>query len=191
MSKYKYNKSKTYLLPLLSEVLDINIKFLPYLLNTYMFDDNSEYKECFYILHEFSFKNPEFTSYEHKLINNEIFIKSIDLDNKVMYIFKFPEEYLNEYYCLKESKYSEFKPDAKELILRFWSEVYSGNRLAVPFLIKVKQILYKDKKLKEKIEKDFGVVLDNDQELGDFVNIEDETFSMKNSEQSQMIIDKQ
>ncbi len=190
MSRIKYNKSKTYLLPLLSEVLDINIKFLPYLINTYMFDDNDEYKDCFYILHEFSFKNPEFTSYEHKFINNEIFIKSIDLDNKVMYIFKFPEEYLTEYYCLKESKYSEFKPDAKELILRFWSEVYSGNRLAVPFLIKVKQILYKDKKLKEKIEKDFGVVLDDNQELGDFVYIEDETFSMKKSEESQMIIDK-
>ena len=58
--KLKFNKSKTYLLPLISEVLDLNIKFLPYLINTYLFDENNEYEKCIFILHEFNFKNPEF-----------------------------------------------------------------------------------------------------------------------------------
>jgi hypothetical protein len=31
-----FNKSKTYLVPLLSEVLDLNIKFLPYLIHIYL-----------------------------------------------------------------------------------------------------------------------------------------------------------
>jgi len=57
--KPRFNKSKTYLLPLLSEVLDLNIKFLPYLINTYLFDENNEYEDCIFILHEFNFKNPE------------------------------------------------------------------------------------------------------------------------------------
>ena len=187
MSRTKYTKSKTYLLPLMSEVLDLNIKFMPQLLNTYMFDDKNEYQDCFFILHEFNFKNPEFTSYEHKLVNNPLFVKNIDLDNKVVYVFKFPEEYLKEYYHLSNSKYSSFGEDAKQLILRFWGEVYSGNSLGVNFLLKVKNILYKDKKLKEKLEKDLGVKLDDDQELGDYVDLENETFKIEEFKQNKII----
>ena len=168
--KLRFNKSKTYLLPLLSEVLDLNIKFLPYLINTYLFDENNEYENCICILHEFNFKNPEFTKYEHKLTNNELFVKHIDIDDKVVYIFKFPEEYLNEYNCLLNSQYSKFGDDAKQLILRFWGEVYSGNSAGVNFLLKIKQILYKDLKLKERLQKELGVTLDSNQELGDYVN---------------------
>jgi len=170
MSKMRYSKSKTYLLPLLSEVLDLNLKFLPYLINTYLFDENNEYENCIFILHEFNFKNPEFTKYEHKLTNNELFVKHIDIDDKVIYIFKFPEEYLNEYNCLLNSQYSKFGDDAKQLILRFWGEVYSGNSAGVAFLLKIKQILYKDLKLKERLQKELGVTLDSNQELGDYVN---------------------
>ena len=168
--KIFYNKSKTYLLPLLSEVLDLNIKFLPCLINTYLFDENNEYDNCIFLLHEFDFKNPEFTKYEHTLTNNNLFVKHIDVDNKVIYIFKFPKEYLKEYNCLLNSKYSEFGEDAKQLILRFWGEVYSGSSIGVNFLLKIKQILYKDQKLKERLQKELGVVLNNDQELGDYVN---------------------
>jgi len=186
MKKTLYNKSKTYLLPLMSEVLDLNLKFMPYLINTYMFDEKDEYKDCVYILHEFNFKNPEFTSYEHKLINNPLFIKHIDLGNQVAYIFKFPEEYLDEYYYLMNSKYSLFGDDAKKLILKFWGQVYSGNSLGVNFLLKVKNILYKDKKLKEKLEKDLGVKLDDNQELGDYVNLKNETFKIEEFDKSKV-----
>jgi hypothetical protein len=184
MSKLKYTKSKTYLLPLMSEVLDLNLKFIPYLLNTYMFDDKNEFQNCIFILHEFNFKNPEFTAYEHKLINNPLFVKHIDLDNKVVYVFKFPEEYLTEYYHLTNSNYSLFGNDAKQLILKFWGQVYSGNSLGVNFLLKVKNILYKDKKLKEKLEKDLGVKLDDNQELGDYVDLENETFKIEEFKQN-------
>lgn len=170
MSKLKYTKSKTYILPLLSEVLDLDIKFLPQLINTYMFDENNEYENCIFLLHEFNFKNPEFTKYEHKLITNPLFIKHIDVGNKVVYVFKFPEEYLNEYNCLLNSQYSKFGDDAKQLILRFWGEVYSGNSSGVNFLLKVKQILYKDSKLKERLQKDLNVVISNEQELGDYID---------------------
>ena len=75
-----------------------------------------------------------------------------DINDKVVYIFKFPEEYLNEYNCLLNSQYSKFGDDAKQLILRFWGEVYSGNSAGVNFLLKVKQILYKEEKLKERLQ---------------------------------------
>lgn len=185
MSSIVYNKSKTYLLPLLSELIAFEDKFLPYLENTYMFDDENEFKECFYILHDFSFRNPEFTSYEHRLTNNKLFVKHIDIGNKVLYIFKFPEEYLHEYYCLRDSKYSKFGKDAKELILDYWTKMYGKSSAGINFILKVKQILFKEDKLKKEIEdrlstKDNGIViLDDDAELGEFVKVENETFNLK------------
>ena len=117
--KIKYNKSKTYLLPLLSEILEFDKDFLPFLENTFMFDMDDKYPNCLLLLHDFDFKNPEFTKYEHKFTKNELFVELIDIGNKVLYVFKFPEEYLTEYNKLIESKYSEFGEDAKELILEF------------------------------------------------------------------------
>ena len=170
----RYTKSKTYLLPLLSEVLHLKLEFLPQLINTFMFDENEEYKNCFFIQHEFNFKNPAFTSYEHKLTSNELFVKSIDLDNQVIYIFKFPEEYLKEYNHLAKSEYSKFGKDAKDLILRFWGEVYSGNPAGVNFLLKVKQILYKEEKLRKQLESDLKITLDENQELGEYIDPKNE-----------------
>ena len=88
MSKARYNKSKTYLLPLLSEIVNFDKRFFKNLVNTYIYDDLNRYQNCIYVLHDFSFKNPEFTSYEHKLIKNDLFVDLIDIDDKVLYIFK-------------------------------------------------------------------------------------------------------
>jgi len=188
MSSIKYNKSKTYLLPLLSEVIAFEDKFLPYLENTYMFDDKNEYTNCFYILHDFSFKNPEFTKYEYKLTNNPLFVKHIDIGNKVLYIFNFPTEYLHEYKCLMNSEYSKFGNDAKDLILKFWTEIYGKNTTGMNFILKVKQILFKEDKLRTEIEnqlstREHRVRLDEKAELGQYVDIENETFNLSNIEE--------
>lgn len=172
------NKSKTYLLPLLSELVDFNFKFIKHITTTYIFDDNNEYENCIFLKHDFNFKNPEFTAYEHKLTNNEYFVDLVDIDDKVIYIFKFPEEYLEEYNNYINGKYSHFGADAKELILAFWTKAYENNPNAIPFLIKVKQILFKDEKLKKKIEKDLGVTLHSNAELSDIMNKSDETISL-------------
>lgn len=180
-----YNRSKTYLLPLLSEIVEFDKKFMKYLINTYMFDEYHKHGPCLCILHEFTFKNPEFTHYEHRFVNNDLFIESIDIGNKVLYIFRFPEEYLNEYYKFYEGKYSEFGNDAKELIMKFWAEIYSGNSAATSFLIKVKQVLYKEEKLRQIIEKELGVKLDINAELGDKPTIEQETFKINEIEHAE------
>ena len=178
MSKIRYNKSKTYLLPLLSEIIGFDKKFFQHLVNVFMFEDTGKYKDCLCILHDFSFKNPEFTSYEHNLTNNELFMDLIDIDKQVLYIFKFPEEYMTEYNLLKQGKYSNFGADAKELILEFFTDVYKGNPNAVPFLIKVRQILFKDEKLKKEIEEKLKITLSNEAELQDIISIENETFNL-------------
>lgn len=178
MSNIIINKSKTYLLPLLSELVEFDKKYHNNIINTYIYDDLGKYENCFFILHKFSFRNPEYTIYENKLINNELYIDLIDIDNDVLYIFKFPDDYLYEYNKYKEGKYSEFKNDAKELILNFFGEVYKFNMNAVSFLIKVKQILFKDKKLKKIIEDELNVILSDDAELSSIMDKEEETFNI-------------
>lgn len=190
MSSLKYNVSKTYLLPLISEVIGVETKFINYLENTYMFDENNEYPECFFIKHEFSFKNPEFTSYEHRLIDNQYFVKLIDIGSDVIYIFKFPEEYLKEYYYLQNSRYSEFGDDAKKLILKFWTEIYGKVPAGINLILKIKQILYKDEKLKKQIEEKLYVKLDLYSELGEKVEVSNETFRIEKKAELRMLNDK-
>ena len=180
MSKPKYNKSKTYLLPLIAPLIGIEKKFFDNVDNTYLINDGDDYIDCFFITHDFEFKNPEFTAYEHRLINNELFQKSIDLpNNQVLYIFKFPKEYLHEYRSFIDGRYSEFKEDAKQQILSFWTEIYGKNHIGVNFVLSVKKILYKDKRLKEDLEKKLKVKLDDNSELGDAIDIENETINVQ------------
>lgn len=178
MSKIVSNKSKTYLLPLLSELVDFDKKYYDNLINTYIYDDLDKYENCIFILHKFSFKNPEYTQYEHRLVNNDLFIDLIDIDDSVLYIFKFPEEYLEEYNNFKVGRYSKYETDAKELILNFFGNIYKSNPNAVSFLLKIKQILFKDSKLKRKIEKELNAELPSNAELSSIMNKSKETFSL-------------
>tara|TARA_R110000772_G_scaffold54130_1_gene123523 strand:- start:45080 stop:45640 length:561 start_codon:yes stop_codon:yes gene_type:complete len=184
MRKIKYNKSKTYLLPLLAELVNFDRKFFRYLVNTYIFDGEGQYKDCIFMLHDFSFKNPEFTAYEHKFIESELFVDLIDIGNQVLYIFKFPEEYLHEYKMFKLGKYSYYGEDAKEQILAFYTNIYKGNINAVEFLIKIKHILFKDEKLKRKIERELKVTLRDDAELTDIMKPENETYILSKKEEN-------
>ena len=180
----KYNKSKAYLLPLIAPLIGFEEKFVTNLENTFMFDSLNEFNECFYIYHNFSFKNPEFTKYEHKLVSSYLFKKLIDIDNEnVLYVFNFPEEYLHEYYCLKNSEYSKFGEDAKQQILSFWTKLFGKSTQGVNFILSLKKILYKDEKLKKQIEESLSskthkVLLDNNAELGEKVEINNETFNL-------------
>ena len=189
MSKIRYNKSKTYLLPLISEFVNIKKEYFYNLENTYISDDKSIYKNCIYLLHNFSFKNPKLTLYEHTLTDNKLFVDLIDdtANNKVIYVFKFPEEYLHEYKKFKQGKYSEFNLDAKEIILNFYGDIYSNNERAVSFLLKTKQILFKNKILREKYEKELNVKIDTSAELSDPMNEEDETIKLSKLIDSQVM----
>lgn len=177
------NKSKTYLLPLLSEFVDLDKKFWRFIKNTYI---NIEgYENCLAILHDFSFRNPDFTAYEHKLINNELFVELIDIDDKVLYIFKFPEDYMHEYKCFKKGKFSSFGTDAKELILEYYNFVYKKNINATSFLLKLNQILFKDQKLKRQIENELNVTLSDDTELSSIPDEKEETFIIKDTKKQE------
>lgn len=183
MSEIKYNRSKTYLLPLISEVIGVEYGFIDHLENTYMFDEKGEFVNCLFIEHIFLVNNDQFIAYEHKLTNNQYFLKNIDVEEKVVYVFRFPEEYLPEYNLLLEGKYSEFGEDAKKIILRFWTNMYGKTTSGINAILKIKQVLYKDKKLKQEIEDRLSsdqcrVVIADNAELGEAIEVEDETFTI-------------
>ncbi len=166
-------------MPLLSEFVDFDKKFYINLKNTYIFDDEGKYENCIMVLYDFSFKIPEFTHYEQRLIENELLVDFIDVGNQVLYIFKFPEEYMHEYKSFKLGKYSHFRDDAKELILEYFNYIYQNNLNAVDFITKVKQILFKHDKLKKKLEFDLKVRLPIEAELSDIMDESNETFELK------------
>lgn len=174
----KSNKSRTYLLPLIAPLIGIEEKFYGLIENTYMFDSNNEYKDCFFIVQDFSFKNPEFTSYEYRMTNNDLFVKNIDYKDKVIYVYNFPKEYIHEYYSFSESKYSVFLEDAKKQILSFWTKIKGKQIGGASFILKIKQILYKEEKLRKEIETSLNVKLDDNAELGSFVDVDSETINL-------------
>lgn len=183
------NKSKTYLLPLLSEIVSFEKRFYKFIVNTYIHFNDEKYKNCIGILHNFSFRNPDFTAYEHKLIKNELFVELIDIGDDVLYIFKFPEEYLHEYNSFINGHYSKFGTDAKEMILEFFNHIYKGNINATPFLLKVNQVLFKDTKLKRQLENELNVKLPDEAELSDIPSVEAETFDLsKYTKESKILI---
>jgi len=173
------NRSKTYLLPLLSEIVKFDMRFFKYILNTFIFDDIDKYKDSLYILHRTDIKDPEFTAYENKLLDNEYFVNLYDVDSEYsLYVFKFPDHYLHEYYSFKKGGYSKFGEDAKEFILDFWEEVHKENVNKVKFLLKLKQVLFKDDKLKRQIEEELKLKLSKDAELADVIEPKNETYPL-------------
>lgn len=190
------NKSQTYLLPLLSELVPFKMDMLDFIENTYLSDDLSKYKDCFYVLQDFTFRSPEFTAYEHTLTESDAYVDLIDVGNKVLYIFKMPEEYMHEYNCFKSGRYSAFGTDAKEIILGFWTKFYNKQTSGIPFVLKVKQILFKDEKLRKQLEKELSsegtkrvpghsVKIDEDAELSDPPSLEAETFELSKVKQNE------
>lgn len=174
----KSNRSRTYLLPLIAPVIGIEERFYNLIENTFMFDSNKEYENCFFIVQDFSFKNPEFTAYEYRMTNNDLFVTNIDKGDKVIYIYKFPKEYHHEYHEFSNSRYSTFLGDAKKQIIKFWTIIKGKNTSGASFILEVKQILYKEKFLKNKIEEQLRVTLPDEAELGSYVDLDKETINL-------------
>lgn len=187
MKKVEVNRSKTYLLPLICEYVDIKPPYFKYLQNTYLYDSEGKYSNCFFIEHYIDFRSPDLTKYEHDLIDNQLYIKSYDLNkNKTVHVFKFPEEYIKEYNHYEKGEYSQFGVDAKELILNFYTHILNGNIKQSEILLKLKQILYKEDILRRKLEKELSVlggpkiVLEESAELGEIMDKDNETINLNN-----------
>lgn len=174
------NGSYTYLLPLLSEQVNLKKTLLTFVKNTYIFTNKNKDIGKFYILCEFNYSDESFTTLEKYLIDNELFITSYENNSEILYEYEFPDVYIYEQKTFIEGKYSEFKQDTKDLILSFWSGLFGHiPSFVTGVLLKIRQILDKDPKLRTKLIKDLKVYIDKDAELGNKIELINETYSFK------------
>jgi hypothetical protein len=167
------NKSRTYLMPLLSKDIDIS-EYQYLLINTYIkfSKDIGCIDHPFGLLYEIE-DTEAWSEYNDYLTRHERYHTSylVNCDKK-LYVFRFPEKYKNEYLMFKEGKYSKFNSDAKALIISYSSEAYKYP----PLIEDLVGVLYQHKSRRIKIEKELGITLPEGSELASRICYDNETF---------------
>lgn len=172
------NKSKTYLLPLFINTVKLNKEFVAQIQNTYLFHPSHVTDKYIGITFKPSIlKNPKFINDIQNLILHESFIEIEETKNEILYLFEFPEKYFQEYFKFLKGKYSQFSRRSKEIILRYWTENQITTAESIYELIRIKQILFKDEKLRFELQESLNEKIPKGVELGSIVNINDEIFT--------------
>src|SRR5690554_2206990 len=140
IEKEGFNKSFIFLLPILTQYLPYSHKYFDCIIDSYVFDSEKSFENCLIIKYKFDTIRPEFKSYEHELTNNVLHVKTLDMNENVIYVFKFPEEHLDDYFLFLEGKYSQLSKLSKTAILKFWSTIPSSYKWKEPFVIKLNRI---------------------------------------------------
>lgn len=160
------NKCYSYLLPLFNEICKIDPDYYIMLDNVY-----TRYNDE---LNKFtlSYKNNEnegFIKYIKNLHDNELFIESFEKDELIYIVFDFPEDYLHEYNCYINGRFSKFRDSAKLIILDYILGVHKIGSAE-----NLRKVLYKEKELKESLEFKLGLTISDDLELSSIpvINLE-------------------
>ncbi len=179
------NKSKIYLLPLFINTLKINKEFISQIQNTYLIHNSHLTDKHIGIVFKPSIlKNPKYINDIQNLILNDSFVQIDRNPDEILYLFEFPEKYFPEYFKFVKGKYSQFSRKSKEIILRFWTETQIVDRESINELIHVKQVLFKDEKLRLQLEETLDVKIEKGVELGSIVNLDNEKFTSKEMKES-------
>ena len=100
---------------------------------------------------------PEFIDFEGRIKERKDYVTTIDIDGQhVIYVLSVPENMANILAMFKKGLYSQFPEFYKRKILKFHNYNIGG---------KMYQVLNKDKKLLQDLEKKLGMVLPSDSEL--------------------------
>ena len=167
----KLNQCTTFMLPMLF-FNDKNITssretmwFGSHFVNAYVNVEGAstnEIGDSIYLLYRYS-TSKEFMKFDAEMQSRHDFISCIPTDKyHILYQFKTPDEFREEYSLFIQGKLSQFSNDYKKII-RLFHHVTSGQ--------KVYRVLYRDPKLKKEIEEDLEVSIPEDQELSEFPDI--------------------
>lgn len=165
------NKSKTYLLPLLNEYIEIrNVHLIE---DTFInFPDIKDEENYIGLLYK---KEPS-KRFEEMFIDYETsdFLREYRLvdDEKIMFIFIFPEEFNDDYVCFKEGLYSKISGISKNIIIEFTKDTYKYE----PIVVDLVDILYKRENRKAILEKQLQMSIPDDVELSSKIDIKEETY---------------
>lgn len=189
------NFSYTYLLPLLSEQVNLTKDILVYIHNTYITTNKDATKGKFYLLCKFNYADRKFTELEGQLTSNDLYITSHEINDLILYEFNFPKHFIEDQQYFLQGKYSKFKKDAKTLILEYWTKIYGHiPSFVTTTLLKIKQIFNKSEKLRLKMIEELTdngkrVFIEKGSELGNKIDEEKETYCFKKEKKMEISLD--
>jgi hypothetical protein len=174
-----YNKSTTYLMPLLSSVVP---NLYPYaIVNTYVGFEPAleEIEHPFGILYDIeAFPDAErYSDFNLEMESSQLFYNSFmhnDGQSK-LYVFYFPVQFIPDYCKFMIGQYSKLSQEAKSLILTYLTMQYKYP----PMIVEVSGVLNKSKARKVKLEKQLAMSIPDDVELASKIDIEKETFKFE------------
>jgi len=131
------------------------------------FIGTSDHEGCIALLYRWS-GDPLFLKFENAVKQFRNYIDRYDVSETfVMFLFDVPTKHVDNYNLFLNGKYSELDGSYKEQILKFHGLEINSQ---------IAQILYKNKKRKQRLENNLGVILDDDAELYSIMNKKDEIF---------------
>ena len=177
LPRVKYNRSYTYLSPMLSDEA-LGIKYM--LRNAFIADeDYPEFNYHIFLLYQFS-GDITFSRFEKEVEYGKHFVKSYDVDKyQVMKVFSVPDKYKKEYDLFMDSKYSKFSESYKNKILEFHNlpkeDVVQNEVLVTESYIA--DVLWKRERAFQKLEDLIGCKIPRNQEASGKWEIDREIFN--------------
>jgi hypothetical protein len=161
------SRSYTYLLPGLASIVPIKKNLL---IDVFLGDFSRPLptEPLLYCL--FKFDEAE-TDYEESLMKHSLFVEHYDVDKtSFMCVFKYPEEYYEDYGSFLDSKFSKMSENMKKVIMKY----HGLDKHSQIMLVLNKNPLYR-----MALEKDLKVELSEEAELGEFLNVTGEYYNNK------------
>ena len=145
------NKTSTFLLPILNKTKN-QLKYNTYFVNAYISQDHKQL--C--LLYRFT-GTQLYKEFENNILKEKLCIRHIDYDQyHVMYLFRIPDKFEKDVEFFLEGKYSRFSDTLKNLIFKF----YGSSTESIVY-----QVIHKSPSLRQMIENDLNVRLDDNMEL--------------------------
>lgn len=166
MTKKKKNKSSEFILPMLGGNKDLFL-YNSLLINCYI--GTSEDKNCIVLVYKDS-NSIIFNKFERAIIRLRSFLKAYDTKKYVVFVFRVPIYYREEYTKFTAGKYSKFSLEYKLQILEFHDQEIE-DRLG--------QILFKSEDLRSKMENRLDAEIPVHSELYSTPDMKKEIFNLK------------
>lgn len=164
------NKSYSYLVPLLSEFCPVDKDYIILLDNVYALHVDYPDETMITISYEF-IDNDMFMQYLELFRKNELFKEMyVDKEN-ISITFYFPKDYLQEHLLYCQGKFSRFREEAKDCILKYILDIHKLKDAE-----RIRRVLYKDESLRKELEKKLDLLIDPNLELSSKPNLVNEMF---------------
>lgn len=163
------NKSKSYILPLFSEYIELG--FIRDVYNTYLFLEGKENK--YFVIQYKKLDTEEFKNYLEVLNQNEL-VEEIVENDYINVILRIPDSLREEYDYFVSGNFSKIAK--KKHIIQFLQKNYGSSQF--PIIERIKQVLYKDRALKEELEYSLDITLPEECELSSIPSKQSETLKL-------------